>query len=202
MTKPDGTTFEFKESPTGLYYMDAETQVQQQAQVHVNTMADNKSSYYNTDYLRALTARKLQIKIRNPTAQDFLKIASRNLLPNCPITRDDIWAAEDIFGPDVGGLKEKTVRQPPHWVETHLEAVPRGILKRYQKVVVCADIMFVNSIPFMVSISRSIRFGTVEPLTGAKAELLLHAIKNIRNTYAQGGFKVYWMLMDGQFKNL
>ena len=38
VTKPDGTTFEFKESPTGLYYMDAEAQVQQQAQVHVNTM--------------------------------------------------------------------------------------------------------------------------------------------------------------------
>ena len=202
VTKPDGTTFEFKESPTGLYYMDAEAQVQKQAQVHVNTVADNKSSYSNTDYLRALAARKLQIKIGNPTAREFIKIASRNLLPNCPITRDDIQAAEDIFGPDVGGLKGKTVRRPPHRVETHLEAVPRGILKRYQKVTVCADIMFVNSIPFMVSISRNIRFGTVEPLTGTKAELLLRAIKNIRNTYAQGGFKVDWMLMDGQFENL
>ena len=165
--------------------MDAETQVQKQAQVHVNSVADNKSSYSNTDYLHALAARKLQIKIGNPTAREFIKIASRNLLPNCPITRDDIHAAEDIFGPDVGGLKGKTVQQPPHRVETHLEAVPRGILKRYQKVAVCADIMFVNSIgvPFMVSISRSIQFGTVEPLTGTKAELLLHAIKNIRNTY-------------------
>ena len=54
----------------------------------------------------------------------------------------------------------------------------------------------------MVSISWSIQFGTVELLTGTKAELLLHAIKNIRNTYAQGGFKVDWMLMDGQFENL
>ena len=46
--------------------MDAETQVQQQAQVHVNSMADNKSRYSN--YLHALAARKLQIKIGNPTA--------------------------------------------------------------------------------------------------------------------------------------
>ena len=129
MTKPDGTTFEFKESPTGLYYMDAETQVQKQAQVHVSTVADNTSSYSSTDYLRALVARKLQIKIENPTAREFIKISSRNLLPNCPITRDDIQAAEDIFGPDVGGLKGKTVRRPPHQIETHLEAVPRGIIK-------------------------------------------------------------------------
>ena len=86
--------------------MDAETQVQQQVQVHVSTMADNKSSYSNTDYLHALAARKLQIKIGNPTACQFIKIASTNLLPNCPTNRDDIQAAEDIFGPDVGGLKE------------------------------------------------------------------------------------------------
>ena len=89
--------------------MGAETQVQQQSQVHVNTVADNKSSYSNTDYLCALAARNLQIKIGNPTAQEFIKIASRNLLPNCPINMDDIWAAKDIFGPDVGGLKGKTV---------------------------------------------------------------------------------------------
>ena len=67
---------------------------------------------------------------------------------------------------------------------------------------ICADIMFVNSIPFMMSIFCSISFGMVEPLTGTKAEHLLHAIKNIRNTYTQGGFKVDWMLMDGQFENL
>ena len=42
----------------------------------------------------------------------------------------------------------------------------------------------------------------VGPLTDTKAELLLCAIKNIRNTYAQGRFKVDWMLMDGQFENL
>ena len=47
--------------------MDAETKVQQQAQVHVNTMADNKSSYSNTDYLCALAARKLQLKDREST---------------------------------------------------------------------------------------------------------------------------------------
>ena len=94
------------------------------------------------------------------------------------------------------------MQRPPHRVQMHLEAIPQGILKRYQNVMICADIMFVNSIPFTVSISWSIRFGMVELLTGTKAELLLHAIKNIRNTYAQGGFKVDWMLMDGQFENL
>jgi hypothetical protein len=52
----------------------------------------------------------------NPSTKDFLRIVARNQLPNCPITRDDILAAEDIFGPDIGSLKGKTTRRKPHRV--------------------------------------------------------------------------------------
>ena len=80
--------------------------------------------------------------------------------------------------------------------------MPKGIPEWYEMVMVCVDIRFVNSIPFMVSISCNIRFGTVEPLRGTKVEYLLLAAKNIWNTYAQGGFKVDRILMDGQFETL
>ena len=59
-----------------------------------------------------------------------------------------------------------------------------------------------NTYTFMVSISHNIRFRTVEPLRGTKAEYLLLGVKNICNTYAQGGFKVDWILMDGEFETL
>ena len=42
----------------------------------------------------------------------------------------------------------------------------------------------------------------MELLRGTKAEYLLLAVKNICNTYAQGGFKVDWILMDGQFETV
>ena len=80
--------------------------------------------------------------------------------------------------------------------------MPKGIHEWYKMVMVCVDIMFVNSIPFMVSISCNIRFGTVEPLRGTKVDYLLQAVKNIHNTYAQGVFKVDWILMDGQFETI
>ena len=83
----------------------------------------------------------------------------------------------------------------------YIKPMPKGIHECYKTVMVCADIMFVKYIQFMVSISHNIRFRTVEPLRGTKAEYLL-LVKNICNTYAQGGFKVDWILMDGEFETL
>jgi hypothetical protein len=75
----------------------------------VNTVAENKGKYTNDDYLKAVHARELQIKIGRPSIKHFIQILTSNQLPNCPITRADIIAAEHIFGLDIGSLKGKTV---------------------------------------------------------------------------------------------
>ena len=79
-----------------------------------------------------------------------------------------------------------------------MEAVPTSILK--QEVTVCADIMFVNGTAFFITVSRNVRFGTVEPIKDMKQPTIVKVIKNVRDIYAQGAFKVTWMLMDGQFE--
>ena len=63
--------------------MDAAEQVRQQGAVLINTVANIKSNYTNADYVHDLAARKLQIKIGNPTAHEFMKIVSSDTqLPN------------------------------------------------------------------------------------------------------------------------
>jgi hypothetical protein len=93
-----------------------------------------------------------------------MTLLENNLLQNCPITKTDILAAEDIFGPNLGSLKGKTVRHnTPHMrAETH-EMLCK-IMSIHHDVTLCADIMFVNQIPFLVTISRNVKFGTVEVL--------------------------------------
>ena len=54
--------------------MDTETTTNMAGQVLVNMVADNKSSYTNADYLQALATRKLQIKIGNPTEQEYMTL--------------------------------------------------------------------------------------------------------------------------------
>jgi hypothetical protein len=104
----DGTTRIFTQSEHGLFYMDMNNRDSEKGVTLVNTVAANKSKYTNRDYSRAVLARHLQKVIGRPSTRTFLKIIDSNLLPNCPVTRRDVIAAENIFGPDVGTLKGKT----------------------------------------------------------------------------------------------
>ena len=103
--KPDGTTKRFLQSDRGLYYLDTSAK----GITLINTVDDNKSKYTNTDYFDAQLAHRIQHMIGQPSTGDFLHFVDNNLIPNCPITRLDILAAEHILGPNLGSLKGKTV---------------------------------------------------------------------------------------------
>jgi hypothetical protein len=147
--KGNGTSHTFQQSPRGLFYMDTATT----GTLLVNTVAENKTSYTNRDYLKAVLAREIQKKIGRPSTRAFIKIVDNKLLPNCPITREDILAAEHIFGPDVGSLKGKTVHCAPGQVNVQLHNIPPVIMSRYREIALGGDIMFVNKIPFFMRIS-------------------------------------------------
>jgi hypothetical protein len=110
VTKSDGKTFKFKQSPGGLYFHDTSAV----GVMIVNTVSENKSRYTNEDDLNAMKAGQLQIQIGRPSTADFIRIVTRNQLPNCPITKADMLAADHIFGPDVGSLKGKEQTSSSH----------------------------------------------------------------------------------------
>jgi hypothetical protein len=72
VTKPDGTSFECIQSNAVLYYLDTSNH----GVALVTTVAQNKSKYTNADYLKAATARNLQIKIGRPSTKDFMRIVT------------------------------------------------------------------------------------------------------------------------------
>ena len=64
------------------------------------------------------------------------------------------------------------------------------------------DIMFVNGIAFLVTISRHIKFGTAEMLKNQKSSTIFVALKHVLDTYKTNGFAVHTVLGDGQFASL
>jgi hypothetical protein len=196
VTKPDGTVFNFKQSDGGLYFLDTN----ETAIIMVNTVAQNKAKYTNADYLNALQARQLQIKIGRPSTKDFIQIVTSNQLPNCTVTRADIIAAEHIFGPDVGSRKDKTTRHQPHLAKPMIKPLPSEIMSRYHNVTLTGDLKYVNEIPMLVTYSRNIRFATVEALPNRKIPTLVKGIRAVAQVYRRAGFKITTALMDGEFE--
>ena len=97
--KPDGTNRIFMESDRGLYFMDANDpgapeQMSQHehspSTIMVNTVAYNKVNYTNRAYSRAVLARNIQKIVGRPSTKEYIQIVERNLLLNCPVTREDI----------------------------------------------------------------------------------------------------------------
>ena len=77
----------------------------------ITTVDDNKSKLSALDLSQAKRARALQRQIGRPMTRDYIRYVAMNMIPNCPITIQDIKNAEFIWGPDLGCVKGKTVQQ-------------------------------------------------------------------------------------------
>ncbi len=62
--------------------------------------------------------------------------------------------------------------------------------------------MKVNKMPFLVTMSRAIKFGTVGWLKNAKSPTMMTAIKEVRNIYVKRGFLLEIVEANGQFEPL
>ena len=186
VTKLTGERFQFIESASGLHYLDTsghdETKIGNTTLV-VNTVKENRRNYTNNDYLRALRAQELQITMGRSSTTTFLELLKKNGIANCPITPTDVEAVEYILGQDIGSLKGKTTRRSPPIVDSPVTAIPADVLKQYQKVTLCVGIMYINKVAMLVSISKRIKFGTIEVIPNNKFTVLLKGLKWILQVY-------------------
>ena len=69
----------------------------------------------------AQKARKAQAMLGHPT--------DRGMISNCPVTANAVKNAHQIFGPDLAGIRGRTVRRPSESVTTDYVQMPRAILE-------------------------------------------------------------------------
>jgi hypothetical protein len=150
----------------------------------------------------ARRAREVQAMVGHPTDRDFLGMVRANYILNCPVNDTAIKNANTIFGPDLAGVRGRTVRRPPEAVRTDFVHIPRAVLEQHRQVVLTADVMFVNGVPFLVSLARGLNLITAEFLPTRTAKSLGSRIDQIKHLYARGGFKVGTILMDNEFKKI
>jgi len=194
--KDDGSKRIFRPSKKGLYYSDVASDIG----TVMDTAVDRaKSKYSVRQYSGAIKARALQNVIGRPSTEDFIKYVEGNMIPNCNVTRDDILRAEDIFGPNLESVKGKTTRRPTEHVNLTWTKVPSDILEKYGDVTIAIDIMAINKIPFVITVSRNIHFGTAELISNKSKTTIMTSIRQVVRAYHARGFEVPNILGDGGF---
>jgi len=138
----------------------------------ISSVKENMMGYMPCQLKDAKAARKLYRPIGSPSLENMKMILKQNLIEDCTVTTKDAETAKQVFGPDVGTLKGKTVRKKSPIVKNDLIEIPPEILERYQDLVLEIDLMFVNGMPMLTSIYTTIKFRSLVPLKDQTAEEL------------------------------
>jgi hypothetical protein len=170
---------------------------------HVATVRTNFEGFSRKQVEGARAAHHLMGMVATPSPRDFQGMVRLNMLKDCPITNDNIANANSIFGTDLATIRGKTVRRRPKRVITDYVNIPRKLVEVNQQVTLAADVMFVDSVPFLVSVSCNINLITIvhtpSPRTASSLGSLLQRIVCV---YARAGFTVQLILMDIEFNKV
>jgi hypothetical protein len=169
------------------------------ANMVVATVRENTMGFTQRQFEKAKQARQLCHIVGCPTTTNFKHILRQNIIKNCPVTPEDVNIAEKIFGGDIGTLKGKSTRRRPTPVTEDLMEIPPELLDQHQDLTYCMDLMYVNGMPMMTGIDRSIRFRGLVPMTSRVASELYRALDVILRAYNRRGYRIKTINCDGEF---
>ena len=168
----------------------------------VSTVSENQKGYTQRQFENAKRARKLYHILGCPTVENFKHILRQKIIKNCPVTIDDVNIAEKIFGPDIGAMKGKNTRHRPTPVKDDLVEIPKELREQHANLTLCMDIMYVNGMPMLTAIDRSIKYRSLIPLDSRVADKLYKGLDKIFRLYNNAGHLITSVNCDGEFRSI
>ena len=105
-----------------------------------------------------------------------------------------------ISGPKIrSALKGKSTRQNPSQVLDNWIEIPEELHEIYYDLVLCVDLMFVNSVPFLTAIDHTIRYRSVVPLENRTKDQLHKALDVILRMYNEAGYRIRKIHTNNEF---
>jgi hypothetical protein len=193
---------EFKPIEKGLHYHDTLEDNRNFKCMLVNTVKDIFEGHTKRNIAKAKEAQRLQGMVGNPTDKEFKGMVRERLITDCPVTVQDVENANHIFGPDLANLKGKMIRTKPEHVRIEYVQIPRDFVELHKYVMLVAEVMFVNSLPFLVTSLQGISLVTIEYLKSRTAKRLIDTLERVIRIYRKAGFIVQTALMDMEFEKL
>ena len=126
-----------------------------------------------------------------------------NQIVNCLVKPQDFKVAQRIVGPDVSTLKGKTTRRKPVPMVQEMVELPEE-LPPTDDLELCIDIMKVNKIPFLITVSKRLLYRTckrIKPI-GNKKDSFNAALDEVFRVYNCNGYTIAVIHADREFKPL
>ena len=197
----------FPRSAEGLYYYRVsdnykKTIKDMQGHNFVEMIKENMEGYSKEEIERARRARKLYHSIGAPSIKNFKYLIKSNQIRNCPVTTIDIENAEKIFGKDVAYIKGKTTRSKPRMTRYDEIEVPKEIRNKAKNITLYIDVMYINGIRFLTSISHPLYYRMSQHLEDTTKGSFYKALDKVLRRHNSGGYKIKRIECDGEFKSM
>jgi len=131
----------------------------------------------------AKVARRQQGMMGAVSEKDYRGLVSSHMLKNNNVSPAAVSDARTLFGPDLANVRGKTVRIRPDPVVENYVAIPRDFVLANKHLTLAADVFFVDGIPFLLTLSRRVKFVTAEHCPVRTAVALSNHMKKVLRVY-------------------
>lgn len=161
----------------------------------ITTLSDNMSKLTPRERKEVEVAADLDAKLGYPSLRDYLWLTGKGHIVNCPVTPKHAHNMYKVKGKSVARLKGSTTRRKPEHVPDVEETVERKVSGN---LVLCMDLMFVNQIVFLLTISRRLCLLMVKYLADRQSLTLRDASTEIITSYRANSFIITGLMSDGE----
>ena len=109
--------------------------------------------------------------------REFKYMVSKNMIQNCPINASGVTNAHIMVGTNLSSTRINTVQQKLDRVVMEYVAVHKDFLKFRKFVTLVVNLMFVNSVPLLITRSCGIKFVTVEKVPTRADKQFIKSLK-------------------------
>jgi hypothetical protein len=158
--KSSGDTFKFTDL-NGLHVYNYDSG---ESTSLVTSVEDKKGIYSAREVQAADKSIELASRLGNPPVSDLIRLINTGSVMNCPVTTKDIIRAEDIYGRNIATVTGATRNKKANTFDYE----PTLHIKIRQGQVLDVDLIFINAIPFLISIASPLGLTQVSDLKGSR----------------------------------
>ena len=115
---------------------------------------------------------------------------------------EDIDVAIDIWRIGIFSLKGNTTRKKTIPVTKDIIQIRKELIKIHKDIVMTAEILFVNTIPFFLKVSKNICFDMLHHLANRKVKTIYTAFNEVYINCRNCRFRIITLQIDGDFSPL